>query len=221
MIYQFPNPSFRVTIAALVVVIFTGCNSVSETTTLTDRDNRLTQTEEQERAGLLALDQGKFATAEEYLSRAVANDAERWAAWNGLGIIADVEGNYLKAQEYFRKGLEIFPDHPKMTANLGWSKLLAGDLMEAEHFLRAAAKEDPANIATLSNLAFCLALQGDYQQAMQIYTNLYNKFVAANNVGYAAMVRGDNTGAKRHLSEALELNPSYYKTAANNLLGLQ
>lgn len=170
-----------------------------------------------ERLGLLALAHGQLQAAADYLGEAVTAEPERWAAWNGLGIVADSQRKHDDAKNYFLRGLDVMPGHPRLTANLGWSRLLAGQTQEAEQLLRESAKNAPDDLTTRSNLAFCIALQGRYTEAMRLYEELYGKSVAANNVGYAALLRQDDESASRYFRDALQLEPSFYRKAANNL----
>ena len=114
--------------------------------------------------------------------------------------------------------MNIVPGHPKLLANLGWSNLLAGDLTEAEKRLQQSLQADPDSLTTRSNLAFCVALQGRYEEALSLYETLYSEPVAANNVGYAALSRGDFAEARNYFDTAIEKNPSFYQKAANNRL---
>lgn len=170
-----------------------------------------------EQMGLIRLSEGELGAAENYLTLAIANDPSRWMAWNGLGIVADADAQFDKAQTSFRRALKIVPGHPKVLANLGWSLLLDEEYEDAESLLREALEIAPDAITTQSNLAFCIALQGRYEEAMTVYQELYETPVAANNVGYAAMVRDDLSSARKYLNMALELQPNYYRKAANNL----
>ncbi len=171
--------------------------------------------------GLSALRNGQLTVAAEYLQQVVLIDPFHWQALNGLGVIADTEGRPSEAQVYFQRGLAHIPGHPKLTANLGWSMVLSGDLQKAEVLLQDSLKTAPEVLATRSNLAFCIALQGRYEQAMQIYTDLYGEATAFNNVGYAAMLRGDSEVAETYLQQAISRRPSYYAKAAKNLARIE
>ncbi|MBT8145745.1 MAG: tetratricopeptide repeat protein [Gammaproteobacteria bacterium] len=170
-----------------------------------------------EQLGLIRLSAGELGAAENYLTLAVAMDPSRWMAWNGLGIVADADARFDEAQTNFRRALEIVPGHPKVLANLGWSRLLDEEYEDAESLLREALEIAPDSMTTQSNLAFCIAMQGRYEEAMTLYQEIYETPVAANNVGYAAMVREDLSSARKYLNMALELRPNYYRKAANNL----
>lgn len=170
-----------------------------------------------EQLGLLRLAAGDLEAAENTLTRAVAVEPLRWRAWNGLGVVADFRARFEEAGSHFDRALEIVPGHPKLLANLGWSRLLAGNVSEAESLLRRALEMDPEATTTEANLAFSIAMQGRYDEAMILYTNQFSRAVAANNIGYAAALRDDRAAANKYLSMALELMPSYYRKAVNNL----
>jgi Flp pilus assembly protein TadD len=174
-----------------------------------------------EQMGLIRLSAGDLEGAENYLTLAVAMEPLRWMAWNGLGIVADANARFDQARANFDRALEIVPGHPKVLANLGWSRLLSEDYAAAESLLRESLEIAPESLTTQSNLAFCIALQGRYEEAMSLYEDRYEKPVAANNVGYAAMMRDDQVAAKKYLTMALELQPNYYRKAANNLAGIE
>ena len=171
-----------------------------------------------EQMGLISLSEGDLETAGKFLTLAVSVEAERWMSWNGLGIIADADARHEQAREYFNKALEIMPGHPKVLANLGWSRLLDNDYEEAELLLQQSVEVAPESRTTLSNLALSIALQGRYEESMSLYEQLYDKAVAANNVGYAARMREDLEAADKYLAMAIELDPDYFKRAGNNLI---
>lgn len=174
-----------------------------------------------EQLGLLELQAGQLNQADNYFKFALVIDSQRWMALNGLGVIADNQIRYAEAAAYFLKALAIVPGHPKLLANLGWSKLLAGDLPEAESRLQESLQAEPDSITTRSNLAFSIALQGRYQEALQLYETLYSEPVAANNVGYAALSRGDSAAARRYFDTAVKNSPSFYRKAVNNRLSVK
>ena len=118
---------------------------------------------------------------------------------------------------HFERGLAIVPEHPRLLANLGWSKVLAGELQAGEQLLRRSLETAPDSLVTRSNLAFAVALQGNYEDARKLYGEMYDPAVAANNIGYAALLRRDRHNAEDYLREAISLKPSFYEKASNNL----
>jgi Flp pilus assembly protein TadD len=167
--------------------------------------------------GIAAVRRGELAIAAEYLQRAVVVDPRHWPAHNGLGVIADKEHRFADAERHFKRALEILPGHPRLIGNMGWSKLLSGQLEEAQALLEQALLLAPEEKITRSNLALSLALQGHYERARSLYTELYGEAAAANNLGYAAMVRGDDAAAAAFLRDAIHARASFYTRAANNL----
>jgi len=174
-----------------------------------------------EQLGLLELESGQLEDAENTLKFALAIDPQRWMALNGLGAIADNQLRFDEAAIYFLQALEIVPGHPKLLANLGWSRLLAGDFVAAETQLKESLQAEPDSLTTRSILALCIALQGRYEESLRLYESLYNEPVAANNVGYAALSRGDSVAARKYLDSAIALNPSFYRKAENNRLSIK
>jgi Flp pilus assembly protein TadD len=173
-----------------------------------------------EQLGLLTLSSDNPTQAKTYLQIAHALEPERWMTLNGLGVIADAQELFEEAESFFNKALIIVPGHPQVIANLGWSKLLSGELEAAESLLKESLQIEPDSLTTRSNLAYSIALQGKYEEALALYESLYDKSVAANNVGYAALSRGDLRIARSYLGDAIDLNPSYYRKAVNNLSGV-
>lgn len=169
------------------------------------------------RMGQLSLQRGNLTVAAEHFQRATESDPEQWAAWNGLGIIADSQGHHDEAQAHFHRSLDVLPGHPRVLANLGWSLLLSGSYTEAEERLRESLEIEPASETTRSNLAYALALQGKYQQAAEHYRTLYDEHTTANNLGQAALQRGDENTARDYLRRAVQLSPRYYEKAARAL----
>jgi Flp pilus assembly protein TadD len=173
-----------------------------------------------ERFGLLWLPAAVLADAENYLTQAVALEPSCWMAWNVPGAIADLLSRFDEARENFERALAILPGRPKVLAGLGWSRLLTDDLEETERLLRSAVELAPDSATTQSNLAFCIALQGRYEEAIALYEVWDDRSVAANSVGYAARLRNDHSAARKYLSMVLELQPNYYRKAANDLAGI-
>lgn len=182
-----------------------------------DKDNTLAL----ETMGVLELRQNRLFIARDYLTRVTELNPGRWSAWNALGIVADREGQHEQARSYFLRGLALIPGHPQILANLGWSLLLDGHYEAAEERLRASLETQPDASTTRSNLALGIAMQGRYEEAREHYRSLYSDAVAANNLGIAAMRRGDTERARDFFQQAVNLSPTFYERAAENLRQLQ
>lgn len=62
-----------------------------------------------------------------------------------------------------------------------------------------------------------MAWQGRYKDAYKTITRSSKNYEAYNNIGYIALQREDFDIAISYFKKALELNPTYYVRAAENL----
>ncbi|HET19536.1 MAG TPA: tetratricopeptide repeat protein [Chromatiales bacterium] len=169
--------------------------------------------------GLSLLPLREFAEGRSMLERAVALDAMRWRSWHALGVLADQSGDRQAAQTAYRKGLEVMPAHPGLMNSLGYSLILSRRFDEAEQVLREALRYAPDSSRLKGNLAMAIAWQGRYAEALDLLRGESDReqAVAFNDVGYVAMLRQDWPTAIRFFEQALELSPTYYQRAADNL----
>jgi Flp pilus assembly protein TadD len=104
--------------------------------------------------------------------------------------------------------------------NLGFSLLASGDPVFAEYSLRQALELDPEMEVAASNLRLALALQGRYEPALA-GASAAEQAAIMNNVGYAALLRGDHAKARSLFLGAIELDPGFFKEAKRNLAYLE
>lgn len=105
--------------------------------------------------------------------------------------------------------------------NRGYSRYLAGDLDAAERDFRAALTVDPGYEKAWQNLGLVFARRGDYPLAVATLGRVVSKHVAANDVGYIAMLSGDYATAEQLFADAIRLSPRYYQTADENTAELR
>jgi Flp pilus assembly protein TadD len=91
---------------------------------------------------------------------------------------------------------------------------------DAVEAFQTALRLQPNFETAQMNLRISLAMQGRYQEAA---AGMHGKQAPAalNNVGFAAMVRGDYKSAEAYLVQALDASPSQYETASRNLQHLK
>lgn len=166
--------------------------------------------------GLALLQLGRQDEALVLLEEAVGLDAGLWRARNALGRIHDARGEWEPAAAAYTQALAANPQSAMLHNNLGMSLLLQRRFDEAMLEFGRAIELDRTLEAPKTNLRMAYALQGRYVEALagvpeaQIADYL-------NNVGYAAMLRGDYEGAEAYLTRAMEISPSYHRRAASNL----
>lgn len=166
------------------------------------------------------LRRGQHEKAEAGLSKAVELDPGLWRAWNGLGRVRDAEKDYAAARYAYRQAIKINPRVALLHNNLGFSLLASGDPAYAELSLRKALDLDPEMGIATANLRLALALQGRYAPALA-GASPAERAVVMNNVGYAALVRGDHDKARSLFLGAMDIDPGFFKEARRNLAFLE
>jgi Flp pilus assembly protein TadD len=91
-----------------------------------------------------------------------------------------------------------------------------GEFAEAERAFAEAFALDKSSPVVATNLRLAIAMQGRYEEALAGIAPAAEPD-AFNNVGYAALVRGDLPTADRYLRRAVELSPTYHNEAHDNL----
>jgi Flp pilus assembly protein TadD len=163
----------------------------------------------------------QFEEARPLLSRAAGHDPTLWRAHNALGLIADALGEHGDAVVHFAAALAANPGSAALLNNRGYSRYLSGSLDAAERDFRAALALDPSYDKALQNLGLVYARRGDYQAAVSTLTSVVGAPVAANDVGYIAMLSGDYSTAERLFQDAIRLSPRYYPMANENVAELR
>lgn len=150
------------------------------------------------------------------LEEAVAREPTLWRAYNALGQIHDSRQEWAAAAAAYEKALAIKPESAATRNNMGMSAMLQRDFDTAIMQFERATMLDPELGGAQTNLRIALALNGEYVDA---FAGVPRTRVAdtLNNIGYAAMMRGDLDVAESYFVRALETSPTYHITAAENL----
>ncbi len=163
---------------------------------------------------------GPHEAARVNLDEATSLDPTLWRSHNALGQIYDSDKMWAEAREAYAKAIDLRPNSAMLYNNLGMSFLLQRRFDDSIDTFRQALKLDPALSVVRSNLRMAYALQGKYVNALAGVPDV-DLPDALNNVGYAAMLRGDFDAAEAYLTRALELSPAYHRRAASNLKRLE
>lgn len=179
----------------------------------------LVQARAQQGAGIAAYLLGRTERAEQALQKAVALDAGLARAWNALGAVADRKRDWALAEKAYAESLRLEPASPTVLSNRGYSRLLQGRLDDAVADLTVAVRARPNEPQVQNNLRLALALSGRYDEAFAGVSrrDLHREL---NNIGYAALVRGDYVSAEAYLNRALEVSDVFYRQAWQNLVYL-
>jgi len=178
------------------------------------------QTAEQPQAlqgrGIASLLTGDDAAAHALLTKAVEADPSLWRAWNALGLSNDRKRNWAQADQCYQRAAQANPGAAEILNNRGYSLLQRGDHAGSIPLFRQALKADPTLEAARNNLTLANALQGRYEGALTAIPS-ESMPVALNNVGYAALLRGDYMSAETYLSRAVQTSPRHFERANENL----
>jgi Flp pilus assembly protein TadD len=174
-----------------------------------------------EALGLRYFADRQLEQARPLLQRAAAADATLWRPHNALGLIADTLGQHSDAGIHYAAALAVRPGSAAILNNRGYSRYLAGNLDAAERDFRAALAAEPDYDKAWQNLGLVFARRGDYRAAQAALQRVVASYVAANDIGYIAMLGGDYAAAERLFAEAIRLSPRYYQTANDNVVELR
>ncbi|HEX6119661.1 MAG TPA: tetratricopeptide repeat protein [Dongiaceae bacterium] len=166
--------------------------------------------------GLSLMALGDVSVAGPQLERAVEADPGLWRSWLALARVHDGDKDWPAAEAAYDKALAAQPNSPIVVNNMGMSLMLQHRYAEAVQTFQRALTVDPTMEMTRANLRIALAWEGQYDEAL-VGVQAGDRADALNNVGYVAMLRGDQSAAQQYFSQALEISPTYHERAARNL----
>ena len=170
-----------------------------------------------ERAGMIYVAHGDHDSASQSFTTALEKDSRRWRSLNGQGVVADLRGDYGDAQEAYERALANNPESTLLWNNLGYSYYLAGLLDAAGEAYDRALALDKTYEPAIANVGLLYARQGEYGQAVEVLTQVREAAVAYNDIGYVALLNESWGDAVRLLQKAIDLSPTYYDVANQNL----
>lgn len=173
----------------------------------------------QQGAGIAAYGLRRLPEAAMHLKAATGLDPNLPRAWNALGVTADATRDWALADTAYSEALRIAPGTAGYLSNRGYSRLLQRRDAEAIDDLTNAVTAEPGSEAIKNNLRIALALSGRYDDAIA-GTDTRKLHIQLNNIGYAAMLRGDYATAESYFNQAIERSDVYYEAAHRNLLTL-
>jgi len=169
------------------------------------------------RLGVISRAEGRPEEALKYLQR--ANELEPDSAWllTELALTYEQLGQTRQAAGCLERSLQLLPGSAVALNNLGFNYLLQGRYSEAVPLLRKSLELAPGNRLAMNNLALACAFSDDQRTALQLFAASVGKAEAYNNLGYLLMLQQHPREAERALIQALELKPTYYARAKENL----
>jgi Flp pilus assembly protein TadD len=159
----------------------------------------------------------KYDDAEVCFHKAIELDPKLWEAHNFLGIIYDYKKRSEKAAHQYEAAIALKDDNELLYNNLGISYFLAGDCEKAIKAFNKALATKRAPSKTYNNLGLVLASVGKYEEALEAFRKAGHEAQAYNNLGCAYLAKGKCKEAIGCFEKAIELEPTFYATASENL----
>jgi Flp pilus assembly protein TadD len=159
---------------------------------------------------------GRSEDAVTALQVAVTQDPKSWHAWNALGTEFDRRHDWQMAEDAYGHAISSSAGSELVLNNRGFSRLSQKRVDEAIPDFVAALNKKPDFTAARNNLRLAMAMKGDYERAVA-GANATDRAAILNNVGFAAMLRGDYNEAKDLFARAMKARGDYYAMAAANL----
>lgn len=170
--------------------------------------------------GLVLVQLQRWAEAERVLLSALEHDGNLWRVWNALGQVRDQRHGWEEAEAAYFNAISLRPLAASLYNNLGVSYLCQLRYDDAiDQFERSLALKSSVEIVE-ANRVVALAMKGDYDAAMGGIP-LSKRRYGLNNIGFAAMLNGDESQARAFLAMAEDQSPRYYQKAAENLKSLR
>lgn len=159
----------------------------------------------------------RYDEAQGYLSKALEYDRSLWKCHALLGIISDYKGDHRAAADQYRAALSLRPDNGALYNNLGVSYVLVADYRDAIEAFNGALERGFSESKLYNNLGVALFLTGRDKEALEAFSKAGDRTKAYNNLGCMYLKQGDCERAAECFVKALELRPTFYAKAHENL----
>lgn len=159
----------------------------------------------------------KDADAEKEFEAALIYQPKMWTAKNFLGIVYDRRHAHKEAITMYQAALEIKQADPSILNNLGMSYYLDERYQEAATTFQQALQVGGTTDKISNNLGMALSKLKHYDLAFEAYSRGMDSAKAYNNIGVAFLEEGNFARASRCFEKAMEMQPSYYEKAKENL----
>ena len=167
--------------------------------------------------GLAFFQMKRYGDASRHFQKAIELDSALWKAHSILGVIYDYQAQHDKATREHRLAINLRRSDGLLYNNLGVSHLLAGHYEKAIAAFREGIKREPSCAKLYNNLGLALAKLGRYRKALAVFMEPGDEAQAHNNLGCVYLQQGLREEAIRSFEKALEIKPTFYSRANQNL----
>ena len=159
----------------------------------------------------------KYDEARRYLQKAIELNSELWRAHAFLGVLYDQQKKCALAIQEYDQAIQLRPDEGFLYNNLGVSYLLSGKYKEAVISFYKALQKKYSKSKVYNNLGVALSKLKMYEAALDSFRKAGNEAPAYNNLGCIYMEQGEFEKAISCLEKAIDINPTFYLKANENL----
>jgi Tfp pilus assembly protein PilF len=155
--------------------------------------------------------------AEKEFQLALKSDGKLWLSHDFLGIIYDYKHRPDLAVEHYQAAISLKPEWGDVYNNLGVSRSLQGEWEKAVVAFEDAIKRGYSDPQVGNNLGLALCQLGRDIEAIEAFRRSGDEAQAYNNVGSFHLQQGDYEKAMRAFEKAIQLRPTFYAQASENL----
>jgi Tfp pilus assembly protein PilF len=161
--------------------------------------------------------QGDPEAAVQLLEKAMALNPNNVEVLTEKAMSHDALGQELLAEPLYTRVIELEQHKASGYNNLGFNYLLQARYPEAIATFSKAMSLDTPTVRMRNNLAAAYVLNGEEEKGLRLFEKTVGKASAYNNIGYINMTQGNWDRAEKAFKQALDLNPTFYARAQDNL----
>lgn len=159
--------------------------------------------------GRLLESRGELPKAQAEYEAAVKEEPTNLTALVSLARLQDRQGRPDQAIAAYQKALKAHPTSALVHNDLGLCYARKHDLASAVAMLHKAVEMEPAKPNYRNNLATVLVEAGRIDEALQQLQAVHAPAAAQYNLAYLLNHRGQGELARRHLAQAVQLDPTF------------
>ncbi|XPV75634.1 MAG: tetratricopeptide repeat protein [Desulfovibrio sp.] len=178
-----------------------------------------TNAQASEGAGIVLFNAGLDTEATSHLKQALATNPKLWRSSSTLGVIYGREGNTADAAKMFDAALDTAPfqERPEILNNIGVLYMAEKKYLRASLSFQEALSQGAMSPIICNNLGLALVQLNRLPEALHAFQTAGDEAKAHNNIGYVLMKNGRAAESIPYFERALELSPTFYALAGENL----
>ena len=149
-----------------------------------------------------------FKEAIQLYAKARRHAPDRSGLTHQIAILYDRIGQTVQARKEFQHAITQEPSDAGIAADYGYFLMQHGEFQPAVEALESSLEKAPHNEQARNNYAVLLMKMGRYEESLAQFMQVVGQAAAHSNVGVLHAKAGRNDLARKHLTQARELDPS-------------